>query len=258
MITETKQISRDTGLARPVCSKRGDWTIHEHAMVTSTNLVSAGLPAWHAVRADIQTNGRGRFQRTWISDKGGLWLSAVVPLSSDPNARRTLPLPVGLAICDVLRELNVSGVRMRWPNDILVNNRKLAGILVDQFSADIAVIGIGINVQNRPEAHDPQLSRLTTRLADLLPSIPGLSALADLLLRQLAFVLREQEEGVAASFARINRLWALPRYVELDLDGEIVRGSFNGVDQQGRLSLSDCRGAISFHEAHEVRHLTEI
>jgi hypothetical protein len=61
------------------------WTVHEVASVDSTNLFAAKLPVWHAVRAEVQTAGRGRFQRVWISDQGGLWLSAVVP--SPPRTR---------------------------------------------------------------------------------------------------------------------------------------------------------------------------
>ena len=56
---------------------------------------------------------------------------------------------------------------------------------------------------------------------------------------------------------RVNKLWAAPRRVELDLDGTFHAGLFTGVDDEGRLALSDEAGNVTFYEAHEVRHLTE-
>src|SRR6188768_3771909 len=103
------------------------WQLHEFAEVDSTNLVAAKLPAWHAVRADCQTAGRGRFQRAWVSNRGGLWLSAVVPIIDKSPQARLLPLAAGLAVSEALRVLHQISVRLRWPNDILVGPRKLAG-----------------------------------------------------------------------------------------------------------------------------------
>lgn len=243
----------------PVVSTCDGWTIHEYPSVASTNLVAAGLPAWTAVRANSQTAGRGRFQRTWVSDLGGLWLSAVVPTARNTNARRTLPLAAGLAICNSLRELGVSGLRLRWPNDVLVKDQKLAGLLIDQFSPDVAVVGIGLNVANQPETCDPALRNRTTRLADLLPSQPELMTLTALVLRNVQKVLTDLDlSGAAALFSRVNALWAGPRMVELDLDGTLARGLFTGVDETGRLVLSDSEGKITYYDAHQVRHLTEI
>jgi len=235
-----------------------NWTIHEYPVVTSTNLIAAALPGWHAVRAETQTNGRGRFQRTWISDPGGLWLSPVVPFSQDPLARRTLPLAAGLVIHDCLYELGIREIRLRWPNDVLVQNRKIAGLLIDQFEAGLVVIGMGINVTNRPEVREPGLTGLTTRLADLMKTPPAPRALAALLLQRLRHALTELEEkGAAAILVRVNELWGPPREIELDLDGTVCRGIFKGVDMQGRLALAHESGLLTFYDAHEVRHLTE-
>src|SRR5690348_13205784 len=92
----------------------GSWTVHHYATAGSTNLLAANLPAWSAVRADVQSSGRGRFQRRWVSDKGGLWLSAVLP--SNSISAGVLPFAVGLAVCDTLRESRLRDLRMRWPN----------------------------------------------------------------------------------------------------------------------------------------------
>ena len=235
------------------------WTLHEHEVVSSTNLVAATLPVWNVVRADIQTAGRGRFQRSWVSDAGGLWLSAVVPTPEAPLVRRALPLAAGLAVCRALQELGVAGVRLRWPNDVLVNDRKIAGLLIDQFEPSRLVIGIGLNVSNHPENHDKSLGHCTTRLADLLPAPPGLAALTSLVLSHLRSVLLRLERDSFDFLLRdINLLWGPPREVELDLDGISCRGVFRRVDPEGRLALSDPEGNLSFYESHQVRHLTEI
>ena len=68
------------------------WHLHELPLTSSTNLAAAHLSPWEAVRADRQTAGRGRFQRGWISDEGGLWLSAVIPTGPDAAAARVLPV----------------------------------------------------------------------------------------------------------------------------------------------------------------------
>jgi BirA family biotin operon repressor/biotin-[acetyl-CoA-carboxylase] ligase len=92
------------------------WTVHEFAEVTSTNALAAHLPPWSAVRADEQTAGRGRSGRPWVSDRGGLWLSAVVPTPGDPAVWALLPLATGWALLTVLHELEVAGARLRWPD----------------------------------------------------------------------------------------------------------------------------------------------
>jgi BirA family transcriptional regulator, biotin operon repressor / biotin---[acetyl-CoA-carboxylase] ligase len=237
----------------------GGWTLQEHAVVDSTNLVAANLKAWEAVRADRQSAGRGRFRRNWISDEGGLWLSAVVPTNPKSTAGRALPMAVGLAVCDVLRGLGVQTLRMRWPNDVLVKDRKLAGLLVDQFSPGLAVAGIGINVFNDPEASEPLLKNQTARLADILPNSPSLRVLAGLVLAELRRVINQLEEGsFEVLLPRVNKLWGQPRCVELDLDGAKRGGVFKGVDADGRLILSDDSADAIAYEPWQVRHLTEV
>ena len=234
------------------------WTLHDYQVVNSTNLVAANSPPWSAVRARTQTAGRGRYERSWVSDEGGLWLSAVVPVGGAESAR-LLPLLAGLALCRVLQDLELRAVRMRWPNDLLVNDRKLAGILVDSFCPNAAVIGMGVNVQNHPEVCNTKLCRQTARLADLIPNPPGLDELTALVLRSIR---NEMESFTASGFvlpiARVNGLWGPPRSVELELDGDHRRGTFTGVDSEGRLGLWGLDGTLIFYSAHQVRHLTEL
>ena len=245
--------------AAPTLARVEGWTIHEYPVVESSNLVAARLPAWSAVRAGVQTGGRGRFQRRWVSDEGGMWLSAVLPIGLTAGPWRALPLAVGLAVCETLERLGVKHLRMRWPNDILVADRKLAGLLIDQFVPGLAVAGIGINVRNQPEGCEASLRNQTARLADLVPAPPLPSELAALVLPSLRNVVEEmQAGGFGKLLSRVNCLWGKPRRVELDLDGEMRQGLFTGVDEEGRLLLSDQTGSPAPYAPQQVRHLTEI
>lgn len=246
------------GDASPRVALVDGWQLHEYDSVASTNFIAATLPAWNAVTSRTQTAGRGRFQRHWVADDGGLWLSAVIPSGTTP-AWRLLPLAVGLAVCDALREMGLESLRMRWPNDVLVGNRKLCGLLLDQFAPGLTVAGIGINIHNQPEAHDAALGQKTTRLANLLPQPPAVRDAAACVLRHLRETTqRLGQDGLAPLHSRIQLLWGEPRPVELDLDGTLRRGLFTGVDPEGRLILSDPIGGLSQYEPHQVRHLTEL
>jgi BirA family biotin operon repressor/biotin-[acetyl-CoA-carboxylase] ligase len=243
-------------VCRVVCE---DWHVHELATTNSTNLVASKFPAWEAVRADRQTAGRGRFQRGWISDEGGLWLSAVVPTGTDAAPWRGLPLAVGLAVCDALQSIGLSRFRVRWPNDVLVDDRKLAGLLVDQFAPGLAVAGIGINVLNHPDLHDPALRNQVVRLADLIPAPPDLRQLTLVVLAHLRKVVEQMRtDGFASLLPRINELWGRPRRVELDLNGVLRVGTFAGIGENGELLLLSDSGHKSTCDAPQVRHLREI
>jgi BirA family biotin operon repressor/biotin-[acetyl-CoA-carboxylase] ligase len=242
----------------PTEGEAPEWRLREFAQVDSTNLVAAKLPAWHAVRADTQTAGRGRFQRHWVSDAGGLWLSAVVPVAMNSPAWRMLPLATGVAVCDTLCANGVKQLRLRWPNDVLVGNLKLAGMLIDRFQPGLAVVGIGVNVGNQPEACDCSLKGQVTRLADLVSKSPSLRELSVHVLASLKSVwLEVQTAGPEKILSRVNELWDLPRRVELDLDGTLVSGEFAGVDSGGRLQLR-ADGATQFLEPQDVRLLRDL
>jgi BirA family biotin operon repressor/biotin-[acetyl-CoA-carboxylase] ligase len=236
------------------------WTLREFAEVTSTNSLAAHLPPWTAVRATVQTAGRGRTGRRWISDENGLWLSAVLPTPGDPARWSLLPLAAGWAALSVIRALGLPDARLCWPNDILVGRRKLGGILVDRFSADAAVIGIGLNVANRPDLVDPALNGKTARLADLLPDTP---AVISLLLRLLAALTREHdrlESGDASGLCRdLNHAW-LHRHVHVTLAGGsgAISGHLEGIDPAGALLLREAAGGLHALPAHRVDLLREV
>lgn len=237
------------------------WTLHSYSTLPSTNPVAGALPAWHAVRADIQTHGHGRTGRTWVSDAGGLWLSAVLPTPGPRQQWAILPLAAGWAAIESLRKIGVTGLRLRWPNDIMAGRRKLAGLLVEQFHPETAVIGIGVNVANQPHRTDPALGNISITLDELAEHHRSLDELTLLLLRafrdmQLALL----HNGFADMAGRINAHWTRSGLVELSLNGREapVRGSFQGIDAEGRLWFTDPGGSLHTLEASQVALLREV
>jgi BirA family transcriptional regulator, biotin operon repressor / biotin---[acetyl-CoA-carboxylase] ligase len=154
----------------------GFGTPHRHLRrVDSTNrvareLVAAGAPHGTVVTADEQTAGRGRQGRTWTAPAGGalLYSAAVRPLD---ERHGLLPLAVPLAVCEVAEALEAeTSCAVKWPNDVWVDGRKLAGILIEARPRDAwAVIGVGLNLAIAPDEFPPELRETATSLKRASP-----------------------------------------------------------------------------------------
>lgn len=230
--------------------------------VDSTNAVARTLPAWHAVRARRQTGGRGRTGRHWVSDEGGLWISAVLPCPGSRSRWAILPLAVGWAVIGAMHELGAHHLRLRWPNDIMSGPRKLAGLLVERFHPDTAVVGIGINVFNSPESASDALAGVTARLADLVPGSYTLDDVARIVLRSTghahALIRDDRFREIADA---LNAQWSLrPRQVAVTLSGrgETFTGTFHGIDQSGRLRVTTDRFGSRAYEPAQIDLLREV
>lgn len=234
------------------------WTLHEAEVLGSTNDHARELPPWHAVRARRQTGARGRHGRRWESADGGLWVSVVLPLDPPDRGWPAFPLAAGLAVVTTLRALGLARARLRWPNDVLVGPKKICGILMERFASDRVVVGLGLNVTNNPAASAPELAPVATSLSEELPAAPPLDDLfADILVALRVLHGRVAEEGFAALAGDINRHWGGTREVELQLNGETIRGPFLGIDSRGDILLETGAGPAS-HSAPHVQRMREI
>lgn len=240
------------------CVGAAGWRLEVHESVVSTNDLARALPGWSAVRADRQTGGRGRLGRKFVSDTGGLWLSAVLPAEGGPLRWTGFSLVAGWHCLGAIRALGVREVRLRWPNDLVVGPRKLAGLLVEQPDPDRLIVGIGINGTNTPWTSDPDL--VATRLADLLPTPPDIDALAICLLDALAEAHAEMSAGgLPPVIAKLNADWAGPRPVELALRGrEPLRGQFAGLEPSGDLRILEGAGRMRLISHLDVERLREL
>ncbi len=234
------------------------WTLHECDVLGSTNDRARDLPPWHAIRAHVQTGARGRHGRQWTSNHGGLWFSAVLPLEPPGQGWTAFPLAAGLAVVSILRGLGLRDARLRWPNDVLVGPRKICGILMERFSPDRVVVGLGLNVTNRPADADPSLAAIATSLSEELPLSPSADDIYPEILTALRMLHgRVAEEGFASLADDINNHWGGTREVELQLPGETVRGRFLGIDSRGDL-LVEIDGHPVSHSAPHVQLMREV
>lgn len=235
------------------------WRLHDYEQTGSTNDVARVLPGWHAVRAGSQTGGRGRYGRVFVSDEGGLWLSAVLPAAGDIKKWQGLSLVVGWHLLMALQRLGVPGARLRWPNDLMAQDRKLAGLLIEQPNAGVFIVGLGMNVTNAPWERDASLAQTTTRLCDLLPHPPSLDELTAKVLDAIANAHEETESsGMGGAISKLNEHWMPPRAVKVILSGGgEVSGLFEGLDEEGHLRVSTESG-IKLIGHYQVERLHEI
>lgn len=225
----------------------------------STNDVCKTLPPWSAVTADVQTRGRGRFGRAFVSGRGGLWISASLPAPGPTEVWAGFSLRVGACLVGHFRSLGLNAARLRWPNDILCGARKLAGLLIEQSASGTMIVGLGVNVFNEPWNESPELRATATRLADWI-SPPDLAPLAEGVLKTLAEAHRLMLlGGLRAAVEELNAHWTDPVPVEIDLlSGGLVRGAFLGLAPNGHLQLLDARGKVFLVEHPMVERLREL
>jgi BirA family transcriptional regulator, biotin operon repressor / biotin---[acetyl-CoA-carboxylase] ligase len=159
--------------------------VHYYPEVGSTmdiamELARKGCPDFTVVVADRQDKGRGRLQREWQSAPGGLYFSMILRPKIDPSAGPLINLAAAVDLADVLEALYGIQARLKWPNDVLVDERKLAGILsqmmADPDRIEFVNVGIGINVTNDTRSIRPpavsivDLTRHDVSRAEILKS----------------------------------------------------------------------------------------
>jgi BirA family transcriptional regulator, biotin operon repressor / biotin---[acetyl-CoA-carboxylase] ligase len=102
------------------------------------------------ILADEQYDGKGRGNKKWISPKGGLWMSLIIKPKIEFNKINILSLVAAISVCEIINEMFNLKTRIKWPNDIVIYNKKIAGIIIDSSinnsNIDYIVIGIGINI----------------------------------------------------------------------------------------------------------------
>jgi BirA family biotin operon repressor/biotin-[acetyl-CoA-carboxylase] ligase len=156
-----------------------------------------------AVVALEQARGRGRLGRSWHQAPGkGLALSVALHLGCDVRQAGLIPLAAGLAALRAAHALGVGGARLKWPNDVLVNGKKLAGVLCEVRSTprgDAAVIGVGMNVLQSRDDFPETLRDSATSLA-LEGSDAGLAEAAAAFLTEMEPLWAESQEGDRAAF----------------------------------------------------------
>jgi len=232
---------------------------HRHFRVTdSTNtrareLAASGAPHGTVVTADEQTEGRGRQGRSWIAPAGRTLLySAIVREIADHSL---LQLAAALAVCDTAEQLAPVECQIKWPNDVWIDGRKVAGILIEARPQDgWAVIGVGLNLTIEPEEFPPELRDPATSLAIANRSAVPFSRYADtrnsgsgVLSERLAEWIDADPDAILAAFRARDALNGR------EITWNAGSGIAAGVDGGGNLIVvapDDSRTVLAAGEVH--------
>ena len=218
---------------------------NEHAF----GLALQGAPEGTAVLADEQTKGRGRLRRTWHSPPGrNIYTSIVLrpPFSAALAPRITLT--AGVAVADCLGQCGLKDLSLKWPNDVHVGGRKVCGILTEMKSqggrVDFVIVGIGLNVNMRPEDFDPEIRERATSILEATGTFTSRQGLAAELYRSLE---KWYKTLLAEGFSPVREWWLacagiLGKTLRTGPGEDAMQGEVLGVDEDGALLIADDRG----------------
>lgn len=203
-----------------------------------------------------QTGGRGRWDRRWVNEPGeGLALSVVVPQPPESNGKSPLntwiPLLVGAAVVHSVRFIGVAEATLKWPNDVLVGERKLAGVLCEVRSDGFVVAGVGINLRFRAHRPNPRAISLHDVLGEGEPALDRF--VADFL-RHLSHLMvsnfQQQRDAVISVMGTIGKSVQV-----VGGDGSQGVGVAEGLDDHGGLVVRMEDGRITSVTSADVEHV---
>lgn len=233
--------------------------VHEEIDSTNARLLAAGSPPEGralACLAEFQQSGRGRRGRRWLSPPGsGVCLSVAWQFDRPPLRFASLGLVVGLAVRGALKELGVSRAMLKWPNDLVVEDRKLGGVLVEMRAEgngpSLAVVGVGVNYRLGQDVDAAVVESGGLPPTDLAAAIGEddtpdrntvASAMLSALVRRIEAFGREGPGDLAGEWRDADALAG--RAVSVDLGGERVTGLAAGIDDDGALRVERESGTM--------------
>ena len=228
------------------------YSFHE---VESTNgvarfLAEYGAPEGTVVLSEIQTKGKGRSGKKWESPVGGIWLSIVLKPDIDPSKASIITLATGVAVAKTLKKMNIDA-RIKWPNDILINNKKVCGILTEanaKFNAvDYVIVGVGIDTKLDINILADDLREGTTSLNKETDGEIKESEIIAKFLNEFEEIYNlfkdEKFDEILYDWRRMAQ--TIGRYVEIKQPlGKVYRGTAVGINNQGALILELGNGEL--------------
>lgn len=239
--------------------------VEVHESLDSTNLRAGGLvvsptlttPA--LVVSHVQTAGRGRGANRWWSPPGALMFSLVLDSPSMGLPERDWPrlsLTTAVAVCDSISHLNLEAVvRVKWPNDVYLDNRKVAGILIESpaNAAGRLIVGVGINVNNSFRTAQGDLGKTGVAICDVARQEHSIETVLVSFLKQFeirVFQLRVNPAELARDWSRLNLL--SNRWVQLDAGSVSAAGICTDIDDDGALCVNIGGGEERFRSGSVV------
>jgi BirA family biotin operon repressor/biotin-[acetyl-CoA-carboxylase] ligase len=216
----------------------------------------AGAFEGTVVVADEQTRGRGRLERTWVSLADNLHLSVL--LRPELKVAPLIMVVAGVVLVRAIRDVTGLRARLKWPNDVILRGRKVAGILAEgvtgQSGESYAVLGIGVNVNSDP-SNIPELASIATSLSRETGAPLEKGALLRRILQELDYLYRGLQQGQVPLDEWRGYLDTLGRRVRVEWRGEVCRGLAEDVDERGSLVLRSDDGSRVTLPAGEVSYL---
>jgi BirA family biotin operon repressor/biotin-[acetyl-CoA-carboxylase] ligase len=212
-------------------------------------LAEGGAPEGTLIVADEQTKGKGRMGRSWHSPpKLGLWMSLILRPQVPPFSAPGLSICAGLALAQAIRDLSGADARIKWPNDCLINGRKVGGILLE-LSAELdrtnfVIAGIGVNVNNQPDDFPKRLlSKVTSIKMECGKEWSRMKLLTTFLQRFEAIYLDFKKNGLAPQRRLIKRFSSLlGKTVAVKFGREKIEGLAQDIDDNGSLVIKTKKG----------------
>jgi BirA family biotin operon repressor/biotin-[acetyl-CoA-carboxylase] ligase len=227
-------------------------------MKTAKELAKKGTAEGTVIIADMQTAGRGRLDRAWLSPKGSLAISLILKPSLDNLPQ--LVMIASLAVVRAIKKVTGLETRIKWPNDVLIKGKKVCGILIEsEVKGDrinFAVIGIGINANFDPLTF-PEISDIATSLSHELAAEVSKAELASALLSELEQLYLEAQAG-----APVHREWQenmemLGRWIQVKTGETVEHGKAETVTRDGSLVLRRADGSLAEIVAGDVTVIKE-
>ncbi|MGH2830546.1 MAG: biotin--[acetyl-CoA-carboxylase] ligase [Actinomycetota bacterium] len=229
--------------------------VHAFAQTGSTNdeaarLARKGAPEGTVVVADVQTAGRGRLDRAWVTEPGTALMTSFVVRFAGPSADRPLlTLATAVAAARAIERTAGVDVRLKWPNDLLASRGKLGGILAEAVD-DAVVIGLGVNV--RQSEFPPELASIATSLLRERSRPVGRGALLGAILDEFAPYAARPRDAMPEYRSRCA---TIGREVRVSRSGgRPVEGTATAVDDAGALRVRTAGGDVAI-TAGDVVHV---
>ncbi len=203
--------------------------------------------------AEEQRGGRGRMGRPWHSPAGNLYVSVLFRPS--PWQLRRLGMAAGLAVAQAIRDLTPLSPALKWPNDVLLSGRKVAGIIIETSwkgsQLDYAVLGIGLNVALNPDGA-PDIATTATGLNRETGAEVSRDELLLALLRNLDARYDDLKQAISPRDEWAAQLDTLGRWVTVTDGGSPLQGHATDVDDEGSLILTLADGRLRIVTAGEI------
>jgi BirA family biotin operon repressor/biotin-[acetyl-CoA-carboxylase] ligase len=216
-------------------------------MIAATRMAAEGAPAGTLVIADGQTAGIGRFGRTWHSEANvGIYCSIVLRLSLPASAVAVATLALGLATKEAIQLTTGLPCDLRWPNDVLVGDDKVAGILAQlQDSRIVAGIGVNVNQTSLPEGlRTPATSLRLAAGGRVFAREPIVAALVNKIEEFCTILVEQGAAAILKAFAQSSS-YTVNRRVVYEGETGLERGTTAGLDLNGFLLVRDDAGQLS-------------